>query len=1081
MASWAIINDYFKKTKFINHHISSFNYFINFGIQDVINNETPLIIRKPDIHIKITFENISVAYPTIVEENREVKDMIPYHSRIRNMTYDSVVTAKIIEEITSADSGEILSRREYDDIVLCRIPIMIGSIRCTLVRDREKIGECQHDDGGYFIIKGKERVLVSQIRNAYNTPTITVQKPGEKYATIAEIRSMSEVNCHSVLITINMSHKNSFFIQTPHFRSEIPIGVLFKAFGFLHPQDIKQFVNYCEDEKYTDSIIFDSKNVATKEDAIEFLSQNIKSQASRCEDIILYELFPHLGFCATLNQRSYFIGTIIRKMILCTEGKYEVDRDHFMNKRVEVSGTLCQDLFRQLFKIFTSKLSQFLIAKKVNVTSRTFFTTNVEITKKMTYCFATGNWGPQLNSYTRNGVSQIHALNNYFCAKSHMQRMNFPLSKETKNKKIRQIHASQVMFVCPAETPEGTTAGIVLNMAISCQVSLRYPTHLIREIIEKNKYFLDTEVKADTQDKDKIFLNGVLLGFSVHTSNFINVFKKQRLDKKFPADVSIRHDQIEKEIHIFSDDGRLIRPIYVVENKRVNVDENISDFDYYLDNGIIQYIDCSELSNAIVSLSPSNLDKYNYTHCELSPALMFGVMASLIPFPNHSPAPRVCYSSSMGKQAIGITSTHPARRGDTVLHTIRYPQKPLVTTKVADMMGINEMPTGMNAIVAVACYGGWNQEDSVILNKSSIDRGLFCTDAYRTYSEEEKKQGNLSITLCLPPRLLRKKNGNYVMLDEEGIIKKGSNVIKDDVIFGKIFTLSSKDGKQEITDKSVLIKRGEEGVVEEVIKTTNIDGYKFIRVIIRTSKIPEIGDKFASRAGQKGICGMVFRQEDMPFTGDGMTPDIIINPHALPSRMTISQLLETLMAKICCIEGKTGDATAYENIGVHDQLREEMKKYGYDEGGEEEMYNGMTGEKFRSKIFIGPTYYQRLKHLVSEKIHSRDHGPNTALTRQPLEGRSRDGGLRFGEMEKDAIIAHGASEILLERLYKCSDEFEIDICNTCGNLATRKDFCAGCNNDDISHIGIPYICKLIFQELNALCIKTLFNNYRDRK
>jgi DNA-directed RNA polymerase II subunit RPB2 len=363
------------------------------------------------------------------------------------------------------------------------------------------------------------------------------------------------------------------------------------------------------------------------------------------------------------------------------------------------------------------------------------------------------------------------------------------------------------------------------------------------------------------------------------------------------------------------------------------------------------------------------------------------------------------------------------------------------------------------------------------MNKSAIERGLFVVTSYRTLVEEEKKQGTYNYeTICLPPFDKRKRNANYGFLNKRGIIEKKGHVYvsKGDVIIGKILTKSNKNGEDEIFDCSYIIKSGEEGYVDRVIETVTPNGYKMIKVTIRNQKIPEAGDKCASRSAQKGTIGLVMPQEDMPFTQDGITPDILINSLCLPSRMTVSQLLETVLGKACCMEGTYGDATAFssnsQNIAEH--ICDRLEKNGFERTGWEMLYNGMTGLPIKAKIFIGPVFYQRLKHMVSDKIHSRSHGQVTTLTRQPLEGRSREGGLRFGEMERDAMIAHGTSMFLKERLCDQSDPYKVPICNQCGNISTTKTNCEICDCDNISMVGLPYISKLVLQELNAMCIKT---------
>jgi DNA-directed RNA polymerase II subunit RPB2 len=429
----------------------------------------------------------------------------------------------------------------------------------------------------------------------------------------------------------------------------------------------------------------------------------------------------------------------------------------------------------------------------------------------------------------------------------------------------------------------------------------------------------------------------------------------------------------------------------------------------------------------------------------------------------------------MTKQAIGVYATNHGLRSDTVVHTLNYPQKPIVKTEFADVFGYDDMPYGINVTIAVLCYTGFNQEDSVIINKSAIDRGLFVTNSFKTtLCDEKKRSGNTSESIELPPLEIRKRGLYYGKLGDDGIVAEGTYVAKNDVIVGKVLSKFNKEDEEEKSDCSISIKADEEGIIDKVIVTTNAEGYKMVKIRIRNVRIPVIGDKFASRAGQKGTCGMMYRQEDMPFTASGIIPDVIINPHAFPSRMTINQLLESLLGKKCCLDGTRGDSTPFTKKSddpVH-YIMDGLKKAGMQHEGYEVMYNGFTGEALKSQVFMGVCYYQRLKHMVTDKIHARAFGNVTVLSRQPLEGRSRDGGLRCGEMERDCLIAHGASSFLRERLFNMSDPYKIVVCEKCGSVASDPEECRSCREDKLVPVNIPYACKLLLQELNAMGIKT---------
>lgn len=484
--------------------------------------------------------------------------------------------------------------------------------------------------------------------------------------------------------------------------------------------------------------------------------------------------------------------------------------------------------------------------------------------------------------------------------------------------------------------------------------------------------------------------------------------------------------------------------------------------------------------------------------------MILGICASIIPFPDHNQSPRNTYQSAMGKQAMGVYASNFLVRMDTMASVLYYPQKPLVPTRAMTYMRFKELPAGMNAIVAIQVYTGYNQEDSLIMNHSSVDRGFFRSVFYRCYVEHEDKvpldisqaavtNSAASSVLKLGANVCRfekpstanctgLKQQDYNKLDVDGLVAPGVPVSGQDILIGKTVTLqppppgvaSTRPARIDRKDASVSMRPQETGVVDRVMLSTDKDGQRMTKVRVRSVRLPQVGDKFASRHGQKGTVGMLYRQEDMPFTQAGLTPDIIVNPHAIPSRMTVGHLIECLLGKVGVHKGFDGDGTPFTDVTV-DKLGRLLHGIGYQRSGNEVMYNGHTGRRLEAQIFLGPTYYQRLKHMVDDKIHSRARGPVTLLTRQPMEGRSKEGGLRFGEMERDCIIAHGTANLLQERLFLNSDAYRIHVCDRCGliaiaNLRTMSFKCAACESNRLSQVFIPYACKLMFQELMAMQI-----------
>jgi len=602
----------------------------------------------------------------------------------------------------------------------------------------------------------------------------------------------------------------------------------------------------------------------------------------------------------------------------------------------------------------------------------------------------------------------------------------------------------------------------------------------------------------------KIFVNGAWVGIHHDPDDLVKTLRSLRRSEDISAEVSVVRDIQAKELRIYCDPGRCCRPIFIVEDqklkirkshiRKLNDQEDEFSWSHCLANGLVEYIDTEEEETVMIAMNLSDLRPdnymYRYTHCEIHPSMILGICASIIPFPDHNQSPRNTYQSAMGKQAMGVYITNYQLRMDTLAHVLYYPQKPLGITRSMKYLHFRELPSGINATVAIACYSGYNQEDSVLMNQSSIDRGFFRSVFYRSYRDEERKMFSRtgvaqSEHFERPNRetVNGMRNCSYDKLDEDGLVPPGTRISGDDIIIGKTAPidtqaedrLDASQARYQRRDSSTPLRSSEAGYVDQVLLTTNGEGRKFVKVRVRSVRIPQIGDKFASRHGQKGTIGITYRQEDMPFSCEGISPDIVVNPHAIPSRMTIGHLVECLLSKVSSLTGDEGDATPFTSVTV-DEISRLLQNFGYQKRGFEVMYNGHTGRRMDAAIFLGPTYYQRLKHMVDDKIHSRARGPVTLLTRQPMEGRARDGGLRFGEMERDCMISHGVAAILKERLMDASDAFRVHVCDLCGMIAianlNKGTFeCRGCRNKTkISQIFIPYACKLLFQELMAMQI-----------
>ena len=1015
--TWSIIRDYIQnRDGLVHHQINSFNAMLHNDIRAIVSNDNVIKVNHDTYSYVLHFSNVQVGYPAVIEDNRILKRIFPVDCRLRDLSYSAAVFVDLREEIHDHESMDVKTKI-YHRVIIAQLPIMLRSSHCHLstMSSSELIqkGECHFDKGGYFIIKGKERVLISQMRGVYNKVTVYKEKKASKSLFTSEIRSMCYATSHSVLTTCSLNKDDrTLTFQFPNIKESIPVGVVIKAMGAsirdwipdgtIPPHLLQEF------NRRLVYIERDSALASTPHDALYYIGRAAFHSIKESEfipyakQVVFFEIFPHLSITASIKCKLWLLGSLVRKVLYSRLGIRSIDdRDDFVNKRIEPAGVLCGDLFRTLYKRYCNSIASYLDKKKHRHPDTVSFMNRTSlITKGLLHCFQTGNWGVRKSSYIRQGVSQVLSRLTFGGTLSHLRRIAIPSAKEGRNSKLRQIHGSQIMFVCPTETPEGQSVGVVLNLSLLTTISTNIPTYEVKDYIQNIKGVIPI-ASTGKNFYYPILVNGDIYGFHRCPKEFISTFRQRKRLKLIPFGVSASICSKDNEIIINSCAGRLLRPIYPFS--RIHELASCTDWNTLEQNGNILWIDNSEAESSVIAFTKDELvcgKRFDYL--EIHPSLMLGVMGNMIPFPHMSQSPRNAYQSSMGKQAMSFFARSMHRRADTCVHVLNYPQKPIVATEASKIMGFSDMPSGINCIVAIVCYGGMNQEDSVIINQSAIERGLFRATTYRTHTAEEKKEGTYQhFKIALPTDESRRGGWDYTKLDHDGVILsrtasgKAMTVTKGTVIIGKQFIQSDKSGHDTITDCSVVIKKGEDGTIDRIESSITPDGYRLVKVIIRKERIPEIGDKFCARSAQKSTVGMVYTQENMPFTSTGMVPDLIINPHAMPSRMTINQLLECALGKIGAIDGEFKNATAFEQIDIANATGKRLRELGHDEC-TEQLYSGFTGEPLDAKIFIGPTYYQRLKHLVSDKFHARAGGAVTTLTRQPPEGRSRNGGLRFG-------------------------------------------------------------------------------------
>ena len=1451
---WNIIESYFRGQqleRFVRHQIESYNHFIGFQIIKTIEMFNPLHIasqedydivsKKHALEIFITFENFNIYRPQIHENNGAIKLMFPQEGRLRNFTYASATTIDINIKYVVRNGENLENTQIFNKTIprvhIGKLPIMLKSNICVLNQykhfDNKQTGECKFDAGGYFIINGSEKTVLCQERAPENRiQCYNIEKNDTKYLWKAEIKSVPDFKCISPkqLSMMILSKNNGFgfpiVFEIPRVKQPIPLFIVFRALGVISDKEICEKILLDIDEiknkkmlEFLQASVIESDNYLTQEECIKYITNfamytpinmdketGTKKKHEFTLDILNNDLFPH---CHNLEQKIYFLGYMTNKLLMAYfEITKQDDRDSYINKRIDSTGTLLNNLYRNYFNKLVKDMEKHIIREINNGSWRSkddylniINLTNIyKIIKSSTIengikrALSTGDFSIKQSNPTKVGVAQVYNRLNYVSSLSHARRISTPTDKSGKLIPPRKLHNTTWGFTCPAETPEGQSVGVVKNLSYMSHLtiysnSLPLYEYIIPEIVKIDDQNLKSK---DIYDKVKVFINGSWVGITHNPMELFHLLKDKKYKGIINIYTSIVFDYKLKEIRVCNDAGRLTRPLLRVKNRNILINNEIitklNNGEYSWDDllcstklseSVLEYIDPEEQSWSMIATKPKDLINHEnrlikYTHCEIHPSTIFGVLASCIPFPENNQSPRNTYQCAQGKQAMGVYVTNYENRMDKTAYVLNYPMRPLVDTRIMNLIQLNKIPSGSQLIVAIMTHTGYNQEDSLLLNKGSIDRGMALTTVYHTEKDEDKQKINSDEEIrCKPDPNKTKsmKMANYNKINSRGVINENTLVENRDVIIAKITPI--KENRNDHTkvikfeDQSKIYKTVEETYIDKNYIDRNGDGYNFAKVRLRTTRKPVIGDKFcalptqqvltnigwiemkdidinihkvatldvdgnmtyeyptakfeyehntevddklyyiqnkqvhiictqnhrlwvnkrcdkdyklieardvmgkmvrfqksmknvypdvefmeledekynmdyflkllgmfiadgtldcsnkaiyitaikekkrqiiediltnmelnfsyhksgnyyisgskykllfeylkpinlgalnkylpefvfnlserqstillealmagdgssmeykgetferygtislqlandvsrlavhcghsaiikiseeptgiarvgkrnlgsragevveitqkhtyykvsiitkqnqpwinkkkndanveklidyngnvyciemssshlyymrentfspsllignSSRHGQKGTVGNIIPECDMPYTEYGLRPDIIINPHAIPSRMTIGQLKETILGKVLVELGLFGDGTAFGDFDVKD-ICDLLLKAGYEAHGNELLYNGLTGEQIECNVFMGPVFYQRLKHMVNDKTHSRSIGPMVNLTRQPAEGRSRDGGLRFGEMERDCAEYH--SPILL--------------------------------------------------------------------
>jgi len=1123
--TWKIIEQYFidNPNFLVKHHLDSYNDFVSIGLQSIFKDNNPWKFSTRNgeglINLYIGGREGQMLYfsKPIIYDKDTTSYMYPNSARLRNMSYMTNLFVDIVVEIT--ENG---STREHilEKIKFGAIPIMLQSKLCILnnlpPKIRYTMGECVSDYGGYFIISGKEKVILPQEDFADNTCNIKIHKSSDlDYSHSVSIRTVSDdpskhirttsiYYCRGTTIFESEGEENkekayiggNILVNIPNVKRPIPLFIVMRALGITSDYDIIKtcIMDMEKNKRFIDMFvvsIHDANIVLDRMAALEFIANATKrGTIDGLLDIFANYMLVHLGETNYIDK-AFFLGKMVFKMLKVVTGEDSpTDRDSFLNKRVLPTGRLMYNLFREYYIIQKREVERVidseynfhtgqyennlyrLIEQNINT-----FLEKQQVSVGLMNAFK-GNWGATEHTYVEGVVQDLNRLS-YFTFISHLRKLILQMEPTSKVLGPRYLNSSTWGYTDPVDTPDGEHIGLHKHLSIMATITKPSSKVLIKNII--GHYLQPISLFYNYTEKliqfTSVNINGEWIGLTDKPLQLCNEFRIKRREKQIDIYASIHFNTSQNEIYILTDAGRLTRPLFYIDNT--------GSWERYLDGqlwsdisgSVIEWVDMNESEGALICPDYSFIGT-QHTHMEIDNSLIFGVMGNCIPFPEHNQFPRNVFSCGQSRQAVSLYNTNYLNRIDGMGVVLDCGQTPLVQSKYFKYTTGEKHPYGVNAMVAILSYSSYNVEDAILINAASLDRGLFHTTYYSSYQAHEEinektgKATTFSDVKNNPITVTGIKSGwDYNQLDSNGIIREGTKLTEKMVVIGKTKPVNAT----MLKDDSVATEKGQLGYVDKVFLSYDEEGKRIAKVRVREERIPSFGDKFASRFGQKGTIGRIIKEEDMPFNADGVRPDLIINPHAIPSRMTIGQLIDCVLGKACSILGGFGNSTSFEGNGKHlDSLGKILIENGYERSGEEILYNGMNGEQLEANVFFGPTYYMRLKHMVKDKINFRARGPKAELTRQPVGGRALDGGLKIGQMERDCIISHGISKFTQESFMDRSDAYSVVVSKKTGLIAKYNPEKNIYDDDELladntfCKVNIPYSFKLMIQELETM-------------